>query len=180
MRASVKAKAVDDTNNQFMRLMGLAVAGFVLALGLLMMPAFAAGSSSDSGSSSTRYGATPETSKVLREAVAAIKREEYAAALDFLATETKANPKNADAWNFTGYASRKLGRYDASAAAYDKALAINPNHKGALEYKGELYLTLGQLDNAEAMLARLKKACTFNCSELRDLNKAINLYKKAN
>ena len=64
-------------------------------------------------------------------------------------------------------------------AAYDKALTINPNHKGALEYKGELYLTLGNLSGAEELLERLRKSCSFNCSEVKDLKDAIAAYKKA-
>ena len=45
---------------------------------------------------------------------------------------------------------RKLCETDIEPSA----LAINPKHKGALEYKGELYLTLGNLAGAEALLAR--------------------------
>ena len=69
--------------------------------------------------------------------------------------------------------------YADAIAHYDKALAINPKHKGALEYKGELYLTLGNLAGAEELLARLNKTCSFNCSEVRDLKDAIAAYKKA-
>ena len=33
-----------------------------------------------------------------------------------------------------------------SAVHYKKALEINPKHLGALEYQGELFLTVGNLD----------------------------------
>ena len=89
-------------------------------------------------------------------------------------------PKNADAWNLTGFASRKLGDYAASEVAYDKALAIDPKHKGALEYKGELYLTLGNLEGAENMFDRLNKVCFLSCKEKKQLAAAIRTYKKAN
>ena len=75
------------------------------------------------------------------------------------------------------FSSRNLGDYVTSEAAYDKAL-IDPKHKGALEYKGELYLTLGNLAGAE-VLARLRRSCSFNCSEVKDLTDAIAAYKKA-
>ena len=177
-RAAAHAiKAAAQTRRYMRVMMGLS-ALVMLALALMMTSSvYAAGT--DSGSGGTAYQAPKSDSATMRAAIAAIKNEAYETALEHLKTETKADPKNADAWNLTGYASRKLGRYDASAAAYDKALAIDPKHKGALEYKGELFLTLGQLEQAEAMLARLKTHCSFNCAEVKTLTKAIVAYKKA-
>ena len=56
---------------------------------------------------------------------------------------------------------------------YDKALAMDPSHKGALEYQGELFVTLGQIDKAKANLARLNRICLFGCEEYDDLKAAI-------
>ncbi len=88
------------------------------------------------------------------------------------------NPKNADGYNLLGYSSRWLGRYDEAFAAYDKALALDPKHKGALEYSGVAYLKVNQKDKAETQLARLKAICT-SCEETTDLAKAIAAYKPA-
>lgn len=88
------------------------------------------------------------------------------------------NPKNADGYNLLGYASRWLGKYDEAFAAYDKALALDPKHKGALEYSGVAYLKVNQKEKAEAQLARLKAICT-SCEETTDLAKAIAAYKPA-
>ena len=139
--------------------------------------AFAAGSDSGSGGGDKykSYGVSAE----MRQATVLVKEEAFADALPFLQKEVTNDPGNADAWNLIGFSSRKLGDYVTSEAAYDKALAINPKHKGALEYKGELYLTLGNLAGAEELLARLNKTCSFNCSEVRDLKDAIAAYKKA-
>ncbi len=60
---------------------------------------------------------------------------------------------------------------------YDQALTIDPKHKGANEYLGELYLKLGQLEKAEAQLARLDDICTFGCEEYDELKAAIETYK---
>ena len=46
-----------------------------------------------------------------------------------------------------------------------------------MEYYGELLLMKGDLAGAEAMMARLNKACVFGCEELRDLKAAIARYK---
>ena len=86
------------------------------------------------------------------------------------------NPKNADAYNLLGYSSRWLGKYDEAFAAYDKALALDPKHKGALEYSGVAYLKVNQKAKAEAQLARLKSICV-TCEETTDLAKAIAAYK---
>ena len=55
---------------------------------------------------------------------------------------TKADAKNADAWNLLGFTYRKLGQLDDSDAAYLTVLSINPDHLGALEYQGELFITM--------------------------------------
>lgn len=104
----------------------------------------------------------------------------YQKALDALAITIKDEPKNADAWNLKGFSHRKLGQYDASMTAYQTALKLNPKHTGALEYMGELYLTLGNLPEAEALLVRLNKACSFNCKDRDALKQAIANYKKTN
>ena len=58
---------------------------------------------------------------------------------------------------------------------YLKALKINPKHKGAHEYLGELYVETGQLAKAREMLADLEKLCgNTSCEEYEDLEKAIN------
>ena len=119
-----------------------------------------------SGSSS---GGSTNPSKAMRMATSLISKEKYAEALAQLETEVAADPKNADAWNLTGFASRKLGDYSRSEKAYDTALAINPKHARALAYKGELYLTLMNLACAEEMLSRLNANCSFNCNELKAL-----------
>ena len=86
------------------------------------------------------------------------------------------NPKNADGYNLLGYSSRWLGKYDDAFAAYDKALALDPKHKGALEYSGVAYLKVNQKDKAEAQLAKLKTICA-SCEETADLAKALAAYQ---
>ena len=78
-----------------------------------------------------------------------------------------------------GYSLRKAKTPDYAAAEqyYAEALRIDPKHRGALEYSGELYLMTGDLPKAEQRLAALDKACTFGCSEYTDLKKAVQNYK---
>jgi tetratricopeptide (TPR) repeat protein len=86
---------------------------------------------------------------------------------------------NADWHNLMGYGLRKSSPPDLKGAQehYDEALRLKPNHRGALEYSGELYLMKGDLASAEKRLAQLDKACLFGCEEYKDLKKAIEQYK---
>jgi len=183
MKARARAETQADMRRAMTGWLLAGIAVMALALAIASGPALAAGSDSGSSGGSGDSGSSYNTatmSKAMRKATLLIKREDFTGALALLETETAADPDNADAWNLTGFASRKLGDYTRSEAAYDRALAINPKHKGALEYKGELYLTLGNLEGAEQMLARLSKSCYFNCSEKKQLTAAIEAYKKAN
>ena len=175
-QATSAMREADAIQARMWRLMFGALA--VLAL-MLFATTTVLAAGTETTTSSTSYTVSNPT-KAMRKATALINAEDYRAALVHLETEVAANPNNADAWNLTGYAARKLGDYGRSESAYDTALTINPKHAGALEYKGELYLTLGNLKGAQTMLARLKDICAFNCIEVKALNKAINLYKQAN
>ena len=86
---------------------------------------------------------------------------------------------DADWNNLMGYSLRKAPTPDFAGAErfYNEALRIDPRHRGALEYSGELYLQTGDLARAEQRLAALDKACRFGCSEYSDLKKAIAQYK---
>jgi hypothetical protein len=78
-----------------------------------------------------------------------------------------------------GYSLRKKQPPDLVGAEkyYQAALKINPEHRGALEYYGKLKLINKDLPGAEALLARLDKACTFGCEEYTDLKTAIQKYQ---
>jgi len=54
------------------------------------------------------------------------------------------------------------------------ALAIDPDHKGANEYLGELYVETGRMELARKHLATLDKICTFGCEEYDDLKATIH------
>ncbi len=87
--------------------------------------------------------------------------------------------RNADWNNLMGYSHRKAKTPDFAAAEryYDAALRIDPNHRGALEYSGELFLMLNDLPRAEARLTTLDKVCGAGCEEFKDLKDAIARYK---
>ncbi len=117
--------------------------------------------------------ARPDDFAVGKKAIAA---KNWKLAADSFKKVVADNPKNADGYNLLGYSSRWLGKYDEAFAAYDKALALDPKHKGALEYSGVAYLKVNQKDKAEAQLAKLKIICA-TCEETTDLAKAVAAYQ---
>lgn len=86
---------------------------------------------------------------------------------------------SADWNNLMGYSLRKAQTPDleASEKYYNEALRIDPAHRGALEYSGELYLLKGDLPMAEKRLAALDKLCLLPCAEYTELKKAVARYK---
>ena len=147
-------------------LMPIAIA--VLGLfSLVASPVVAAGTT-DGSSEETASDAEFD----YNEAKALVDSGNFVAALPILIGLTTADAQNADAWNLLGYTQRNLGHMDESAAAYLTVLTINPDHLGALEYQGELFLQTGKPDLARANLDRLKSLCG-GCEEAEDLASAI-------
>lgn len=106
-----------------------------------------------------------------------IKAEKFDEAIPLLQKIVADNPRDADAWNYLGFASRKTGKLNEALGYYEKALKLSPNHKGANEYLGELYLMMNNLAKAEEQLAKLKSICPAGCEELEDLEADIADYK---
>jgi Flp pilus assembly protein TadD len=82
--------------------------------------------------------------------------------------------QHADVYNLLGYSLRKNGDTAGAMTFYKKAMEFDPNHKGALEYSGELYVLLGDISRARQNEAKLKALCPQGCEELVDLQRAIN------
>lgn len=149
-----------------------AFAAALLALTLAPAPSIAAGGSD--------YASPAQETGPMADAKRAIASENFASALQYLEAARLDDPNSADVYNLIGFSSRNLGDYDAAGAAYEQALSLDPKHKGALEYQGELFLTLNQLDQAKANLARLEEICWVGCSEERELSEAIAAYEATN
>ena len=81
--------------------------------------------------------------------------------------------------NLMGYSLRKknVPNLADSEKFYQSALEIDPKHKDALEYYGELLLMKNDLQGAETLLKRLDAVCTLGCEQYRDLKKSITNYK---
>ncbi len=106
------------------------------------------------------------------DAQAAIDAMDYPAAARILAQLAGTDPTNPDVWNLFGFASRKMGRMGEASQAYDEALRLKPDHIGALEYQGEMFVDLKRPEDAAKNLATLKKLCG-DCEAALDLEAYI-------
>ena len=123
--------------------------------------------------SDNNYSSARQKPNGYNEALALIADKKYQEAILPLQIAEKSAQNDADIQNLLGFVHRKTGKLDAAGGYYQRALGINPKHKGALEYQGELFLMRGDKDAAQANLAKLDKICLFGCSEYDDLKKAI-------
>ena len=103
---------------------------------------------------------------------AMIKARDFKGAIAAL-TPLLQTHQHPDIYNLMGFSLRKSGDVKQAATFYAKALDFDPDHKGALEYQGEMFVEQGQLDKARANLVKLVKLCPTGCEEREDLEKAI-------
>lgn len=134
------------------------------ALGGLALPAGADGGADSSASDSPDF----------RDAVQAIKAGRHADAIPLLERYTLQMNRDADGFNWLGYAYRHTGKLDRAFVSYKRALALDPTHRGAHEYIGEAYVLGGQRSEAEKHLKALADLCKASCEEYKDLKQAID------
>jgi Flp pilus assembly protein TadD len=88
--------------------------------------------------------------------------------------DTLQNPNTAEALNYRGYATRKLGRTDEGIGYYLQSVKLDPQYAKVREYLGEAYVIKGRLDLAQEQLQQIKSICGISCEEYQDLAEAIN------
>lgn len=143
----------------------------LLVLVMILAPVLA--SANMGGSDSDEDGGD-----VLEQARERIEAGEYRAALDQLEALEAEQSDDADVYNLLGYSHRKLEQYERAERYYQRALSIDPEHRGANEYLGELYLQTGRPELARERLQVLDDACFFGCEEYDELEAAIREYER--
>ena len=162
-----------------------ALAGLLLTATALATPAFAAGPEpSDTKSCDKGLVWDGKTNKCVPATQGAIPDDGLADYAYLLAQEGRyeealgtldllQNPETAEALNYRGYATRKLGRVEEGIAYYERAVALDPDYTLVREYLGEAYLIKGMPDLAKMQLAEIEKRCGTTCEAFGDLAEAI-------
>lgn len=133
----------------------------------------AAPAAADPATTGWNFPSAEEGRAAYAEAVGLINQERFADAFTALTRAQTAVGPHPDVLNYMGFTSRKLGRFDAALGYYQQALALDPDHLGANEYLGELYVQMGDLRRARAQLARLDQLCAYGCAQREELARWI-------
>tara|TARA_Y100001970_G_C14100755_1_gene785345 strand:- start:588 stop:1052 length:465 start_codon:yes stop_codon:yes gene_type:complete len=148
----------------------------LLTLLFISSGVFAAASTDDSSSSTS---ADQQVIKLYDKAYDLVYNKKFDKSIKLLekiAKRKDLGDKKADVYNLLGFSYRKHSEpnLDKAFDAYQIALEANPEHLGAHEYLGELYITLGNMDKANEMLLNLENIAGTKTIEYTKLKKAIN------
>ena len=151
-------------------------------ISLIVFASFSAFGAGTTSSSDTTTETSDQIIKLYELAEKHIDNKSYDKSLKLLKKLTKREDlgtKRADIYNLLGFSYRKLENpdLDKSFAAYMMALELDPNHAGAHEYLGELYLMRDDLDKASNILLELETLVGKNAQEYIDLLEAIENYQ---
>jgi tetratricopeptide (TPR) repeat protein len=108
-------------------------------------------------------------------AYALAKAARYPEAIEVL--DLMHNANTAEALNYRGYATRKMGRTEEGVGYYLRSIALDPKYPKVREYLGEAYVIQGRTDLAKEQLGVIKTLCGTDCEPYRDLSDAIGKAK---
>ena len=149
---------------------------------LLLLTSFNVSGAGTESSNSDSTTTSDQINSLYELAEKHIYNKKYDKSLKLLKKLTKREDlgtRRADIYNLLGFSYRKLENpeLDKSFAAYMMALEIDPEHAGAHEYLGELYLMRNQKNQAMRMLSKLENLVGKNADEYKDLLQAIENYQ---
>ena len=139
-----------------------------ILVSFIVSTSYSAGTDS---SNETNYG------KDFKSAIKLISKKKYDNAIEKLMDLVDVSSSDftkADVLNEIGFAFRKNNDLDNASKYYLMALKEDPNHLGALEYQGEMFVDLGQKDKALANLNKLKDLVGEKNSFYKELDSYIS------
>ena len=150
---------------------GVKIAGGLLGLGLALLPGTTRAAPTDEAPKEGQLDPEYAAGKV------AIAAKDWNAAIRSLSSAALRDTRSADIENYLGYAYRQSGQLPLAFKHYQRALQLDPSHRGAHECIGEAYLMANNLTKAEEHLAALHRICLIPCEEYDDLKKAVAEYR---
>lgn len=115
-------------------------------------------SSSDDASSAQGglgWGSSIDVGRNQRASEDALKKGNYAAAMNFAQRVTQSAPNNPRNWFQLGYTARLAGKYQVSQEAYSRGLALDPKSIEGLSGSAQTYMRMGKNDEAKRLLMQV-------------------------
>ncbi len=115
------------------------------------------------------YKDAEKAKKFEKDENAAEATKHFAKALKRFEEAVRLYEPYADAWNMIGYCSRQVGDLKRAFDAYERALAIDPDHEEAHEYLGEAYVKVSNFGKAREQLEWLRAHDSDEADELAEV-----------
>jgi tetratricopeptide (TPR) repeat protein len=135
------------------------------------------------------WGSSIEVGRTARAASEALKKGNYAAAMNFAERATQSAPNDARNWFLLGYTARLAGKYQTSLDAYQRGLAKQPSSVEGLSGLAQTYMRMGKADEAKRILLQVIAANPRRAVDLAmagelfmqsgDLARAANLLERS-
>lgn len=122
-----------------------------------------------------RVPMSPASKMHLEEGKAALEDRIYDLAVLQFERAITADPRNARAFAWLGYAHGQAGRPELARKYYRLALDIDPADVKALLWNGQMDVAGQDLEAAREKLARMARACAGQCEEYRTLEHSIRM-----
>ncbi|HEY6305033.1 MAG TPA: tetratricopeptide repeat protein [Candidatus Angelobacter sp.] len=122
------------------------------------------------------WGSSIEVGRNARAAEDALKKGNYAAAMNFAERMTVSAPNEARNWFLLGYTARLAGKYQASVDAYNRGLGKQPNSVEGLSGLAQTFMHMGKAEEAKRLLLQVIAA---NPRRPTDLAMAGELFMKS-
>ncbi|HTS04055.1 MAG TPA: tetratricopeptide repeat protein [Candidatus Eisenbacteria bacterium] len=118
------------------------------------------------------WGAGIQVARQARAADEALKRNDYAAAVNFAQQAAKSAPQDPELWFLLGYCARLNEKFQLSVDSYDRGLKLRPNSVRGLAGLAQTYAKMGRDQEAEQLL---KKVVDLNPKDANSLQLAGEL-----
>jgi len=134
------------------------------------------------------WGSSIEVARQARAAQDALRRQDYASALNYAQRATKAAPQNPDFWFLLAYSARLAGRYPTSVDAYNRGLQLRPSSVEGLSGLAQTYARMGRNDEAKQLVEKILATNPRSADDLRlagelflysDPNQALGYLQRA-
>ena len=153
----------------------------LLSIIFILTSSFAYSAGTDSGGSSSSSTSTNsvDVNIEFHRAKKLIYKKNFAKGLEILKDIENEKPfgySKADLYNYMGFASRKQKDPDFINAEnyYLKALSLEADHIGALEYLGELYYETDRASEAKSLLEKLGEVAGKDSTEYKELSELLD------